>query len=376
MVIGIDCRLWNQTGVGRYTRNLVKNLIELDKNNKYILFVQTKEKEEIFNLIFQNANFKLVVADIKWHSIEEQINLPGILQKERLDLMHFPYFSIPYFYSGKYIMTLHDLINNKINTGKASTLPYPLFILKKSAYKIVISNAIKKSIKIIVPSQSVKKDLLDLYPKLSEDEDKVEVTYEGGFEKNLKSVQKNKYGKYFLRVGNFYPHKNVETLLFSFSRLIKDKRYNLIKLVLVGKKDFFYNKIKKIISDFSLEKNIIFVENPKDSELYNLYANSIATIIPSLMEGFSLTAVEAMSLKNIVIASDISVHREICQDNALFFNPKDKESLKEKMEYVLNLPTSTRENLIKNGYQRSEVFSWKIMAEKTLGIYESCIGLR
>ena len=129
MKIGIDIRLWNQTGVGRYIRNLVLNLAEIDKKNGYVLFARSEDFQSIKSEI-KNPNWKLVKADIKWHSISEQINFPSILNKENLDLVHFPYFSVPIFYNKPYVLTIHDLIIDHFPTGKASTLFLPFYYFK------------------------------------------------------------------------------------------------------------------------------------------------------------------------------------------------------------------------------------------------------
>src|SRR3989344_536699 len=106
MKIGIDGRLWNETGVGRYIRNLIENLKEIDKDNEYVLFMRAKDIRELKP---QYEKFKVVQTDIRWHTLEEQIMLPQILGKENLDLVHFPYFSAPIFYKKPYIITIHDL---------------------------------------------------------------------------------------------------------------------------------------------------------------------------------------------------------------------------------------------------------------------------
>src|SRR5665811_394245 len=92
MKIGIDVRLWSQSGVGRYIRNLVKNLELIDKENRYVLFTLSINNKEIRKTI-KNRKWKLVNADIRWHTLEEQTKLPKILDKEKLDIVHFPYFS-------------------------------------------------------------------------------------------------------------------------------------------------------------------------------------------------------------------------------------------------------------------------------------------
>ena len=80
-----------------------------------------------------------------------------------------------------------------------------------------MANALKKSQKIIVPSNTVKNDLYSIYKNLPAQ--KVEVTYEGAFEQNNYLNKKMIDGNYLLRIGNFYPHKNVETLLSAFKNL-------------------------------------------------------------------------------------------------------------------------------------------------------------
>src|SRR5688500_13416898 len=99
MKIGIDCRLWNETGVGRYIRNLVGQLQEIDKKNEYVLFMLPKDVANS-KWKMENGKWKIVLADIRWHSVEEQVKFPKILEKENLDLMHFPYFSVPIRYKG------------------------------------------------------------------------------------------------------------------------------------------------------------------------------------------------------------------------------------------------------------------------------------
>src|SRR3990167_10003333 len=177
MRIGIDVRLWNQTGVGRYIRNLVTNLAEIDKKNEYVLFARSEDKNEIDPFI-HDSRFMIEVADVSWHSIAEQIQLPKILNQQNLDLMHFPYFSVPFLYNKPFVVTVHDLIINKFNTGKASTLPYPIYFTKRLGYHAVLANAVYRAKKIIVPSNSVKKDLQKTYINLRDS--KIVVTYEGG----------------------------------------------------------------------------------------------------------------------------------------------------------------------------------------------------
>lgn len=372
MRIGIDCRFWHQTGVGRYTRNLVLNLLQTDKKNHYFLFVQEEElsqiKKQISKLKISNIKLKLIPVVVPWHSFKEQIFFARILNSQNLDLVHFPYFSVPYFYNKPYVVTIHDLTINKFNTGQASRLPWVIYQGKRFGYRIVLAKALRSSLKIIVPSNYVKKELMQMY-KIKDS--KITVTYEGGMQSNIdfKKQILDLPKKYFLKVGNFYPHKNVGVLLSAFSKLVRDSKFSDVELLLSGKNDAFYKRFKKEIEKLELDKNVELIENTTDSVLASLYKNASATIVPSLAEGFSLTAVEAMSFGSPLIASDIPVHREICSNNAIYFNPKDANDLKNKMQDILTMNKSDLQKLRLSEIRFSKKFSWVKMAGETLKVY-------
>lgn len=364
MKIGIDVRLWNQTGVGRYIRNLVVNLQKIDKKNDYVLFAIKEDAKEI-KLI--NPKWKLVIADIRWHSLKEQYELPKVLNKENLDLVHFPYFSVPLLYKKPFVVTIHDLIMQHYPTGKASTLPLPLYRAKKIGYSRVIKNAVKKSEKIIVPLNSVKEDLIK---SLRVSGEKIAVTYEG-VDANIKGTsEKNKYGKYFVYVGNAYPHKNLDRLIDAFEILKKEETD--VKLVLVGKDDFFYKKLETKHNDPS----IIYLHSVTDTELSSLYKNAIAFISASVMEGFGLPAIEAISNDCLVLLSNIPSFKEVCGESAIYFDPLSEKDIARKMDAVLQNGKKYYFKDLQKSKERLKLFSWEKMSKDTLKVYEGSISLR
>lgn len=371
MRIGIDARLWNESGVGRYTRNLIDQLQALDKNNEYILFVQDKDYGKIKGQI-SNIKWKIVKTNVRWHSFSEQTNFPRILNKENLDLVHFPYFSVPIFYNKPFVVTIHDLIINHFPTGKASTLFLPFYQLKLLGYKYVISKAAKKARKIITVSNATRDEIAD---HLKVNPDKITVTYEGISKitndksqiKNIKIQNKS----YFLYVGNAYPHKNLERLFQAFNFLIP--QYPSIFLVLVGREDYFYKKLKEKAESMNLSSHVEFLGDAKDEELFQLYKNAKALVLPSLMEGFGLPALEAMANKCLVLCSDIPAFREICKDSAIYFDPKNIQNMSDQMKQVVNHSNDSYyySDLKQKGLERSKQFSWEKMAKETLNVYNS-----
>lgn len=370
MKIGIDARLINQTGVGRYINNLIDQLQTIDHKNQYVLFVKNEDFDQVKLKIEnqpagrQDLKVKIVKTNIRWHSIEEQIKFPILLNKENLDLVHFPYFSVPIFYNRPFVVTIHDLIQLHFSTGRASTLPFPFYRIKHFGYKYVISKAAQKAKKIIAVSNSTKDEIID---HLKIDPNKIIVTSEAVDDKTMTKPEKPnniKLNRFFLFVGNVYPHKNADVLIKAFENLNPKTGAGLI---FVGKEDYFYKRLKqKVISN----KNIQFLDYTSDEELAWLYQNAVATVCPAFMEGFGLPALEAMANKCLVIVSDIPALREVCEDNAIYFNPKNSDELSSKMKEVLENKNKYKD-LIEKGLKRSQEFSWRKMSERTLKIYES-----
>lgn len=173
MKILIDARLYGprHTGIGIYTKNLVENLAKIDKQNEYFIFL----RKEIIGDVNLPQNFNKVEVDIKHYSLSEQIHLPFLISKIKPDLVHFPFINIPFFYFGKYIVTVHDMIMHKFKGKDATTRAFPVHFLWRLAYYIIFARAIYASSKIIVPSKAVKAEIIDYYHI---NEEKLVVIYE------------------------------------------------------------------------------------------------------------------------------------------------------------------------------------------------------
>ena len=370
MRICIDGRLINESGIGRYIRNLLKNLALLGNENQYYVLLKKNDLSK-FNW---GKNFENIEADFGWYSATEQIKLPQILNKLKLDLVHFPHFNVPLLYKGKFIVTIHDLIHQHFAMNRATTLDPLTYKIKQFGYKKVFSHAVRKSEKIIVPSEFVKKQLADEW-KI--DGGKVIVTHEGVDEKIIEIKQKQKKPlqlklleklnikkPYLFYLGNAHPHKNIESLINAFKKL-KEKNPQL-NLVLAGGDHYFWKRIKSENKD----EGIIYPGYVTDESLVTLYSNAEAFVMPSFEEGFGIPVLESFAINCPVICSDIGALKEVGGDGAYYFNPKNTDDMTEKINAVLN-NESLKKKLIENGEKRLKDFSWKKLAEETLKIYKS-----
>jgi glycosyltransferase involved in cell wall biosynthesis len=369
MKIGIDARFFGPSGkgLGRYTQKLIENLEKIDTVNDYVIFL----KKENFNDYFlQNKNFKKVLADYPWYSFSEQFCFPWLLRKYKLDLMHFPHFNVPLFYGREFLVTIHDLILIHFPTTKNSTLHPFFYRIKFLAYRLVIGYAIKYSKNIITVSNFTKKDILANYKKIMPE--KIKVTYEACenccfFSTKRQDEILQRYGiikPYLLYIGNAYPHKNLERLARAFSLL---KRRGKLALVLVGREDYFYIRLKKMIEQEKI-KNIIFTGYIPDEELELIERYALAYIFPSLYEGFGLPPLEVMAKGVPVICSDHACMREILGESAYFFDGKNEKCIAEAIEKIVS-DDDLRKELIEVGYKQIQRYSWEKMAKETLKIY-------
>ena len=388
MRIGIDARFYGSCskGLGRYTQKLIENLEKIYKRKKtlrkkdqFFIFLR---KENFAEYQPRNKNFHKVLADYKWYTFSEQINMPRLLNKYNLDLAHFPHFNVPIFYRKKFIVTIHDLILLHFPTIRGTTLNPFLYQLKFLAYKIAIGKAIKKSQKIIAVSKFTKNDILDNY---SISPNKIIVTYESG---NSFAEQNNfgtkvvtpkvdekilkRYGiikPYLLYVGNAYPHKNLERMARAW-KIFKEKRKDKLKtkLVLVGKSDYFYDRLQETVKKEKI-KDIIFAGFVKDDDLDAIYQKAMAYVFPSLYEGFGLPPLEAMKNGVPIISSDHQCMKEILGEAVYFFNAKSEENIARAMDEIIT-NKGLRKKLINDGYKQLLKYSWYKMAKQTLRVYK------
>lgn len=377
MRIGIDARLFRSevAGIGRYSQNLIKNLLKIDKKNQYILFMTAADKKEFKNYLIknllkiENLKLKIVIADIPHYSLAEQIKFPKIIARENLDLMHFLNFNYPIRYKGKFIVTIHDL----------TLLIYPetakeTNFLKQAAYKYTMKRACQNAAKIIAVSENTKKDIVE---KFQISKDKIQTIYEAADDKivrisncklqisNLRSRYK-KSGPVILTVGQFRPHKNLPRLVEAFKLV---RRHLPVKLVILGKPDPKHKFLYSAIDKSNLSKDIIMPGYVSDNDLAAWYQAATVFVIPSLYEGFGLPGLEAMRAGLPVVSSNRSALPEIYGQAAIYFDPFNPSDIADKIKLVLQ-DNNLRSKLIHLSKTQAQKYSWGKTAEETLDLYE------
>jgi len=372
MRIGIDARFFGPqgTGPGRYVQRLVEHLGRLDTPHTFVLFMQ---REGANAYAPRGERFETVIADYRWYSVAEQLRMPRVLDRADLDLMHFPHFNVPVRYRKPFVVTIHDLIITHFATKRATTLGPIAYAFKQAGYRYVIRHAARHARRILTVSEYSKRELVETFQL---DPEHVRVTYEATDPpRELDEEAAGILDRYDVRqpfllyVGNTYPHKNLERFIRGYARY-RERVTGPLGLVLVGKRDYFSRRLEAEATKLGLHDAMQFVGFIPDAELPAFYQAATWYVFPSLYEGFGLPPLEAMSYGTPVLSSNATCLPEILGDAVRYFSPYRSADI---ADALAEAHTGTGAHDARRLQARAHVrqYSWKRMAEETLGVYET-----
>ncbi|MEG2867672.1 MAG: glycosyltransferase family 1 protein [Terrisporobacter sp.] len=371
MKISIDARginLYKGTGIGTYTENLVKELLNIDNENNYTLFWNGKDYD-----LFKKSNSQIIFSPNRHGGFYENFYIPNYVEKNSIDLHHIPQngIGLTESFSTNSIVTLHDLI--------PYTLPETVGRKYLERFLREMPKIIAKTKGILTVSEYSKRDILKFFHGYPED--KIFVT-PLATNSNFKPLDKNicrdflkeKFSintPYILYIGGFSTRKNVRELILAFQKINLSLK-TPYTLVLGGSIKDEGKKLVSLVESLNMENNIIFTGYLDDDSLPILYNGAEAFVYPSLYEGFGLPPLEAMSCKTAVITSNLTSIPEVTGDAAILIDPFNSDELANSLFMLLD-NDELRTDLANKGYEKSLEFSWKNTAKKTLEAYKSLL---
>lgn len=371
MKIGFDAKraFHNTTGLGNYSRDLIRIMGNYFPDNSYVLY-NTKPKK--VNRLTLTSNMKEVLPNTllwrKLSSLWRQKPILKQLKNDNIEIYHGLSGEIPFGIHKKNIktvVTIHDLIF--VRYPKL----YSFFDRKIHFFKF--KHAAKKANKIIAISEQTKNDIID-YLKI--DKEKIAVVYQGchavfkeesTIEERKKLIQKYNLPKDFiLNVGTIEERKNALTIVKSIRKVDTD-------LVIVGRKTAYFNKIKEYIDENDLNDRVHFLGGVSLKELSILYQTAKIFVYPSIFEGFGIPIIEALYSKTPVITTKGGVFPEAAGPASFYIEPFDDEGLGHKIRELLE-NNELREETIRKGYTFVQKFNDKLIAENLNAIYKSVLN--
>jgi glycosyltransferase involved in cell wall biosynthesis len=380
MKIGIDARIIFRRGVGRYISNLVKHLLDIDKTNKYFIYLD--RKSTLYDYIqAKNCVFKRLNTGNAF--LYEQFYLPRAAQADRIDILHCTDNTLPYMfpsYRGKTIVTIHDtMFIRPIN--KAITRPTIKQRFTDWYKKFSIPMAARKADKVITVSEYSRHDIIK---NIRIKEDRVSLIPEG-VEDKYRVVKNNKlidrvrerYGitkQYILMSAAADKRKNAARAIEAFNIFnnMTEYRYQLV-ITSIGKKEMLTTDLAEKIKGYNLEKYVVITGYVPDDDMVLLYNGALFFLFPSIWEGFGLQVLEAFACGLPVITSDNTSLKEVAGDAAYFIDPFSVEDMVRGMA-ELEKSSSKMQALTAKGFKQADKFSWADTARATLKVYEEVYG--
>lgn len=383
MRIGLDARMIDNTGIGRYLRNLLVHLARIDVHNEYIVFINPENSR-----VVQQANVRFVPLKLRvpLYSLREQWWLPYEIRRWPLDLIHYPNFDMPLVPLYPSVVTIHDLIYYL----------YPDQCPSRAAHyyaRFMLRHAARHARMLITDSEYSKQDLMRHFQVPAE---KIQVVFPAADEQcrcrdalqcvspgtmprdpdatHRVSTTLQKYGitqPYILYVGKHHPYKNIKTLIQAYSR--HPEIYTSFQLVIAGKRDDRRNDLYAEAQTLPCKDSIRFTDFVPEPDLFELYRQARLFVFPSLYEGFGLPPLEAMACGVPVISSNAASLPEVVGDAGIQVDPLDVQGLADAMRRVL-MDQTLWETLKQKGLQRAQQFSWDTAARQLLRVYEGVTG--
>jgi len=353
MRIAVDVRMIHSSGIGRVIENILTRIIVLRPEWEFYLLGCP---EELLQFPFSRENnVQIIHCESPIYSVSEQVELMRRIPSD-LDWFWSPHYNVPVFYSGRLLVTIHDVFH----------LAMPAFVkgIHRRLYaKGMFSFAVSKAAKIICVSQFTAKELTRLTQVSSK---KLQVIYNGVDEKwHFPGTEARLYERpYFIYVGNIKPHKNLIRLLKAYAS-IKDTVEQ--DLLLVGKKTGFLTGMDEIDSYIQgLGDRVSFTGWVEDEALKTYVAQADAMVFPSLYEGFGLPPLEAMAAGTPVLVSKAASLPEICGAGALYCDPYDIDDIASGMQRILRENHSVQ--VMKHVVQQ---YSWDTTVAKMVAVFEA-----
>ncbi|GGL91362.1 glycosyltransferase family 4 protein [Nakamurella endophytica] len=350
--LGVDGRVLDDRyhGIGRITYELVERLAARPGWD-ITLFVNHSQRSDRLDVgaLTAHESVHTETFDHAVTSVSQFLRWPGALRRSGVDLVLFPY-HLGAALSGRARRwtVVHDCIleqDRRFAPDARTRLLYRLL-----TWAVVHRNT------VVTPSRASADAVRRYYRVAVPDEHVVPwgvSSWFGDASGAVTTVQGTPVpARYLLHVGARRPHKNVQQLVRVLAALGPRDH-----LVLVGSHDDrFPDPTADLARELGVQDRVLQFSGLSDAELSALYSGAHAFLYPSLVEGFGLPLLEAMTAGAPVVASDIPVFREVAEDAALLV-PVDDTQAWVRAVHELDDP-ATRARLAEAGYARADAANW------------------
>jgi glycosyltransferase involved in cell wall biosynthesis len=371
MRIGIMLRTWDEAGgVGVYTHNITRELLQQDTKNEYVLFYRNQGNLGLFS---NHPNVKEVLVKGGNKAYWDQVAIPTACQREKVDVIFHPKFTVPLIADCKTVMVVHGadwfMPDQAVYYPKLDVAYIRLlmpFYFRKASAVISVSQLTTDNFNQVLKLPPGKIKTIYFAPARH---------FERVYTKDVLNKVKDRY--------NLPDH-----FIFTLTKRQGDKRKNLPqilkayreyhetcsaphKLVIGGKDCYLYRK-EYDLPDNGFGRDILFPGWIDQADLPAVYSMASVFLYPSNLEAFPIPITEAMACGAPIITSDANGLKEIAGDAALFVDPQNSQAISAAIKEIID-DSGMGAILSQKGLRRSACFTWDACAKKTLNVLEEVV---
>jgi glycosyltransferase involved in cell wall biosynthesis len=356
-------------GTETYAAGLLHGLAEIDRQNEYCVFMN--RESESWPLP-QAANFTRIVCPIRAADrvsryFFEQVRLPRLLARYRIDVVHSLGYVGPLVAPCPSVVTIPDL--NYIALRQA--MPG----MRRIALRFFSIQSARRANRVITISDFSKNEICRT---IKLDPSKVTVTHLAAMRSSASHSSEN-WGEltsrysirapYLVAFGGRTLNKNIPHLIRSFA-LAKEAFPH--SLVLIG---HIPSDVDLAAESEVMRARIITTGPVPEEHILPLLGHADLFVLPSLYEGFGLPVLEAQQAAVAVACSTAASLPEVGGDGAIYFDPTSVEATADTIRRCL-ADATLRSQLILKGRENLARFSWEKTARETLSVYRDVFRQR
>ncbi|HQV61098.1 MAG TPA: glycosyltransferase family 1 protein [Chitinophagaceae bacterium] len=381
MNIGFDAKraFHNGTGLGHYSRTLIRSLSDYHPEHQYYLFNPRHSSE--FELKGNNLQ-EIVPTDFLSRLFSSAWRSSWVkkdLQRLKIGLYHGLSHEIPVGIERtgiKSVVTIHDLIHERY--------PEQYNAIDVKIYSKKFRYACEHADKVIAISEQTKRDIIEFYKT---PENKITVCYQScnpAFGEEVNEEERKRIREeydlpeqFFLYVGSVIERKNLLNICKALFLLRNELD---IPLLVIGEGGKYKQQVKDFVTQNGLGSKVIFLsehEKARSSPSFRsakvfpaIYQSAIAMIYPSFFEGFGIPVLEALWSRLPVITSSVSCLPEAGGSGAYYVNPASAEEIATGMKKIYR-DKGLAATLKEKGWQHAQNFTQQKCADAVMNVYKS-----
>ncbi len=359
------------SGIGRYTENLIEQLLELDDGLRLELITHPSRPRPVESTRVNCQTFPAAP-----NSPRTRFLLSRVIDFDGVDLFHSPFNILPARVPAPCVFTLHDIM--WLLDKSYCTDSWWRKLVTGTFYQQLIPRSVAQAERILTVSDHSRQSIENYFPQTA---GRVHVTYNGidpffrpmtpeeGWP--LLSGWLAPRSRFVLVVGQGSPYKNHAGAMAGFIEAFRHDPsvyFVLVRRLTRGPA----SRLRQLMADPDVASRIIQLDHVTGDELRALYSMAHAFLFPSLYEGFGLPALEAMACGTPVVTSDRGAPAEVAGPAALTVDPESPAAISAALRSLFD-DDDLWHTQRQRGLEHAATFTWRRCAQTTLEVYREVL---